>query len=147
MLQHYGIAEALYDSPFYWMNTDQTNRQNASRHRGEFTEAFAEDRLTRVFGSNKVFLNVEIEKTKGATLGEIDVLVLFGNRAIVLQAKSKKLTHAARKGNDLLLQRDFKAAVQDAVDQAFMCADLLGDPSVRLLCKNGKTVHLTDLRG
>jgi hypothetical protein len=38
--------------------------------------------------------------------------------AIVLQAKSKKLTLPARKGNDLQLQADFKAAVQDGVDQA-----------------------------
>ena len=97
----------------------------------------------RVFGPDRVFQNVEIVQSKDKTLGEIDVLVLFGNRAIVLQAKSKKLTLAARKGNDLLLQSDFKAAVQDAVDQAFACAELLGDPSVTLRCKNGKTVPPT----
>lgn len=144
MLQQYGIAEALYDSPFYWMYADKSYRETASRHRGEFTEAFAADRLRQVFGSDKVFQNVQIEKSKGVILGEIDVLVLFGNRAIALQAKSKKLTHAARKGNDLLLQKDFKAAVQDAVDQAFTCADLLGDPSIRLFHKNRETVHLID---
>jgi len=36
-------------------------------------------------------------------VGEIDVLVLFGNHATVLQAKSKKLMLPARKGNNLLL--------------------------------------------
>jgi hypothetical protein len=77
-------------------------------------------------------------------LGEIDVLVLFGNRAIVLQAKSKKLTLPARKGNDLQLQADFKAAVQDAVDQAIACAELLGDPTVTLRCRDGTAVPLTE---
>ena len=84
-----------------------------------------------------MFQNVELLKSKGEVLGEIDVLVIFGNRAIVLQAKSKKLTLQARKGNDLQLQSDFKAAVQDSVDQAFACADLLDDPSVTLRCRDG----------
>ena len=78
------------------------------RNRGDFTEAFTADRLTRVFGFDRVFQNVQICKSKGETLGEIDTLVLFGDRAIVLQAKSKKLTLGARKGNDRLLQVDFK---------------------------------------
>jgi hypothetical protein len=45
-------------------------------------------------------------------------LRLNSNRAIILQAKSKKLTIAARQGNDNRLQDDFKKAVQGAYDQA-----------------------------
>ena len=145
LLQYYGIAEALYEVPFYWMCTDEAYAPTALRHRGDFSEAFAVERLTRVFGSDRVFQNVEILKSKGETLGEIDTLVLFGDRAIVLQAKSKKLTLAARKGNDLRLQGDFKAAVQDAVDQALTCAELLGDPSVTLRSKDGRTIPLAEL--
>jgi len=142
LLQPYGIAEALYETPFYWMCTDNGYRQTALRHRGEFTETFAAARLRRVFGAHRVFQNVEVFRSKGQAVGEIDVLMLFGNRAIVLQAKSKKLTLPARKGNDLLLQADFKAAVQDAVDQAMACAELLGDPSVTLRCRDGRVVPL-----
>ena len=144
MLQYYGISEALYETPFYWMCTDEAYAPTALRHRGEFTEAFAAERLTHVFGSGQVFQNVEILKSKGETLGEIDCLVIFGNRVIVLQAKSKKLTLGARKGNDRQLQSDFKAAVQDAVDQAFASAELIGDPSVTLHSRNGKTVSLAE---
>ena len=142
LLQYYGIAEALYDAPFYWMCADEKYAPTALRNRGDFTEAFAADRLTRVFGFDRVFQNVQICKSKGETLGEIDTLVLFGDRAIVLQAKSKKLTLGARKGNDRQLQVDFKAAVQDAVDQALACADLFGDPSVIVRSKDGRTVPL-----
>jgi len=60
-------------------------------------------------------------------LGEIDTLVLFADRAIVAQAKSKKLTLLARKGNDLQLQTDFRGAVQDSCDQALSCSSLLLD--------------------
>ena len=144
LLQHYGISEALYETPFYWMCADETYAPTALRHRGDFTEAFSVERLTHVFGFDRVFQNVEILKSKDETMGEIDVLVLFGDRAIVLQAKSKKLTLGARKGNDLWLQGDFKVAVQDAVDQALSCAEFLGDPSVTLRSKDGRTVPLAE---
>ena len=81
LLQYYGIAEALYETPFYWMCADEAYAPTALRHRGDFSEAFAAERLTRVFGSDRVFQNVEILKSKGETLGEIDILVLFGDRA------------------------------------------------------------------
>ena len=143
-LHPFGISEAMYDTPFYWMLHDDAYAPLALRHRGEFTEEFAADRLTRVFGADRVFQNVEIKRSKGTTLGEIDVLAIFGNRAIVVQAKSKKLTLAARKGNDRQLQNDFKTAVQDAVDQAVDCARYLGDPTVTLCCRDGRAVPRTN---
>ena len=142
LLQDYGISEALYETPYYWMCADKAYAETAFRNRGNFTEAFSAERLTSVFGDNRVFRNVEILESKSEVLGEIDVLVLFGNRAIVVQAKSKKLTLEARKGNDLWLQSDFKAAVQHAVDQAYTCAGLLDKPSVTLRCKGDKSVPL-----
>ncbi|PYE96612.1 SEC-C motif-containing protein [Rhizobium sp. PP-F2F-G38] len=138
----YGYSEALYEAPFYWMGADKAYETTAMKNRGSFAEDFAFDRLTHVFGSSRVFKNVEIMRAKGKTLGEIDVLVLFGDRAIVVQAKSKKLTLAARNGSDRQLKGDFKAAVQDAVDQAFSCASLLEDPSVVLRCRDGDEVKL-----
>ena len=102
-LQPYGISEAIYETPFYWMLNDDAYAPIAQRHRGSFTKEFSADRLARVFGAHRVFQNVEVKKSKGITLGEIDVLVIFGNCAIVVQSKSKKLTLAARKGNDLQL--------------------------------------------
>ena len=155
LLQPYGIAEALYETPFYWMGADSGYVQTALRHRGEFTETFAAERLKRVFGAQQVFENVEMFRLKGQPVGEIDVLVLFGDRAIVLQAKSKKLTLPARKGNDLQLQADFKAAVQDGVDQAMACAGLLAlcaadgrlhDASIGIsTASTGLTVHCSGL--
>ena len=136
-LQPNGFSEALYDTPFYWMLKDPGYVSTALQNRGNFTEEFASECLKRVFGGARVFQNVEIYGTRGESLGEIDALVLFGDRAIVLQAKSKKLTLDARKGNDHALQGDFKAAIQDAVDQAFNCAQLLDDPSVVLRTRDG----------
>ncbi len=60
-LQAYGIAESLYDSPFYWMVGDKSYRAKASAHRGAFTEQFVAKRLRSVFGEQNVHTNVNIE--------------------------------------------------------------------------------------
>ena len=122
LFQYASLAEALYEAPFFWMQAELSYTDVAARNRGSFTEGFARERLEHVFGRADVHGNVHILKKKGETLGEIDVLVLFGNRAVVLQTKSKRLTIESRKGNDLQIRDDFKKAVQDACDQAYQCA-------------------------
>lgn len=128
----YNLTESFYQSPFHWMWADKLYRPTASAHRGQFTEEFSYERLANVFGEQHVFSNVNIFLTKGAIAGEIDVLVIFGNLAIVLQAKSKQLTIAARKGNDKQLQTDFAHAIQASCDQGYTCAHLLLDPKATL---------------
>ncbi|MFW7340707.1 SEC-C metal-binding domain-containing protein [Pollutimonas sp. H1-120] len=118
----YSLVEALYEGPFYWMGADKAYISTAMRNRGAFVEQFAVERLQQVFGAENVFANIDIYESKGTKLSEIDVLVLFGNRALVLQAKSKRLTLEARRGNDLQLQDDFKKSIQDSCDQAYLCS-------------------------
>ncbi|BAO67896.1 nuclease-related domain-containing protein [Bordetella bronchiseptica] len=121
----YSLVEALYEAPFYWMGADETYVSTAMRNRGVFVEQFAVERLRQVFGAENVLANVDIYEAKGIKLAEIDVLVLFGNRALVLQAKSKRLTLEARRGNDLWIKGDFKKSIQDSCDQAYCCAKLI----------------------
>ncbi|RRQ20500.1 prepilin peptidase [Guyparkeria sp. SCN-R1] len=143
LFQNYSLVEALYETPFFWFNSDAAYRSIAMRHRGEFTEDFSSTRLKRVFGERRVFQNVYVLDERGNTAGEIDVLVVFANRAIVLQAKSKKLTIAARKGNDLSLKDDFKKAVQDAYDQALSCSNLLTNSSYKIVDESGNEIAIT----
>lgn len=135
IFQTYSLLEALYESPFYWMMTDKSYRGTATANRGRFTEDYTAERLTKVFGAENVLLNVKLVKGK-ETKGEIDVMVRYGTRIIVVQAKSKKLTIAARKGNDAAIKADFAGAVQDAYDQAKLCCDLLLDPEVSVHAGN-----------
>ena len=140
-LDHYGLPQALCDTPFYWMREDKDYAPTAADNRGRFPEKFAAQRLAHVFGAGKVYRNVELWRSKGEVIGDIDVLVVYGDRAIVVQAKSKKLTIEARKGNDLKLLDDFQKAIQDAVDQSFKCSQGLMDANVKLLC-GGKPLSL-----
>lgn len=136
------LTEALYETPFYWMNADKAYANTAMTNRGAFTEEFCAARLERVFGPDRVFRNVDIweSSARKKKLGEIDTLALIGDRAIVVQAKSKKLTLAARKGNDQQLQTDFKAAVQDACDQAVACSQYLLAGTSFLADNSGKAI-------
>lgn len=144
LLQNYALAEAIYDSPFYWMQADKAYHPHRDRHRGEFTENFVAERLKAVFGADRVFANIDIwhDKTKVA---EIDVLVLWADRAIIVQAKAKRLTIEGRKGNDQVIRDDFKKSVQDAYDQGLTCAECLGDPRYRFARADGWTAALPDI--
>lgn len=122
LFSHYAISEALYESPFFWMWDDKAYRQTAQTHRGAFTEQFAARRLAGVFGHRHVHTNVNLHRGNNI-VGEADVLVIYGDRLIIVQAKAKKLTIAARKGNDNQLKADFAAAIQDSYDQGWVCAN------------------------
>src|SRR5207253_11321802 len=102
------------------MGADKDYAAEAMKHRGQITEDFSRERLEKVFGKDRVHANVDIIESKGKKAGEIDVLVLFGNRAIVLQAKSKRLTLEARKGNDKQIRDDFKKSIQDSYSQGLL---------------------------
>jgi len=142
LFQNYNLVEALYETPFFWFCADKQYQPSAMQHRGEFTEEFSAERLKLVFGEHRVYMNIDIFDSKGDQVGEIDVLVVFGNRVILLQAKSKKLTIAARKGNDNCLKEDFKKAVQEAYDQAFSCASFLTDKNYKLIDKKGNELNI-----
>lgn len=131
LLQHYQLQESLYESPFFWMMADSNYRSTATTNRGNFTETFTSDRLRAVFGDARVLRNIDIYRGKNR-YAEADALVLFGNHAIVVQAKSKRLTLEARKGNDRALRDDFKKAVENAYDQALLCAEALQNPKAFL---------------
>lgn len=138
----YSLVEALYEAPFYWMGADKAYVSTAMQNRGVFTEQFAVERLRQVFGAENVFPNVDIYESKDTKLGEIDVLVLFGNRALVLQAKSKRLTLEARRGNDLQIKDDFKKSIQDSSDQAYLCAKLVEEERFTFKDAAGNAVTL-----
>lgn len=146
LFQVYSLVEALYDAPFYWMGADKAYVNTAMRNRGLFTEEFSVERLAKIFGKGNVYSNVDIIESKSTKVGEIDVLVIFGNRAVVLQAKSKRLTLEARKGNDRQIKNDFKKSVQDAYDQGLSCAKFLLDRNRVLVDGQGERVVVPALK-
>lgn len=136
----YCLAESSYETPFFWMQQDKQYVNIAAANRGRFTEGFSAERLASVFGKKHVHRNVLMLDTSSDTIGEIDALVTYADRAIVLQAKSKKLTEAARRGSEDAIKSDLKKAVQDAYDQGFLCAERLLARDVEFRDEYGNTL-------
>ena len=138
-----GLWEALYMGPYYWMMEDPSYSSTAAIHRGRFAEEFVRDRLEAVFGRRHVSSNVNISRSKRGPVGEIDVLVRYCDRTILVQVKSKQLTLAAKGGDDVKLRRDFAASTQAPYDQALSCSKLLmNSGKYRLTDGDGRPVSL-----
>jgi hypothetical protein len=144
--QHHSLLEAIYETPFYWMVSDESYIDRATSNRGNFLENISHELLVRVFGEERVFSNVLIIDQRQNRAAEIDTLVVFGNRAIVVQAKSKRMTIEARKGNDKMIRTDFAKSVQASYDQGLKCAELIGDTKYSLaLASNNEEISLEQL--
>lgn len=115
----FNLAESIYESPYYWMLGDSRYEETGFQNRGNATEQIAYELLAQAFGENNVYRGVKIRKGKG-DVTDIDVLAFKGNKAVIVQAKSKKLTVASRRGEAESLKRDFQNAIQDAYDQALV---------------------------
>lgn len=144
LFQYYPLVEACYDSPFYWFSEDKEYFPTASSNRGDFTETFLTERLISIFGSESVFSNVDVYEGK-KRIGEMDCLVVFGEYALIFQAKSQRLTLPARKGKLEKLKDDFGRAVQKAYDQAVTCAKAIPKEGVRYVCPNGREPDLSNI--
>ena len=142
LFQQYDLLEAIYEAPFYWMCQDSKYSDIAMHNRGRFAEEFCQERLELVFGKENVHSNVDIFESKGRKLGDIDVLVLFGDRVIILQAKSKRLTLESRKGNDGQIKADFEKSVQRAYDQGYACAKSLIDGTYQSVSANSEEISV-----
>ena len=145
LFQYYPLVEATYESPFFWMHDDKDYRPTAAKHRGMFTENFLETRLRMIFSDQAVFPNVNVYRGKDRLLGEIDCLVLFGEYALLFQAKSQQLTLPARQGKLAILEKNFQRAVQKAYDQAVTCAQAMNEAGVRFECPDGTELDLTQV--
>lgn len=135
------LYEACYETPFFWLHDDKPYRPTAMTNRGEFTEQYSTQCFTKVFGRENVYQNINIYDSKDI-VGEIDTLILYAGRAIIVQAKSKKLTINARKGNDTALADDFKKAIQNAYDQGYSCGQLLKSNKFKLRKEDGSDINL-----
>lgn len=138
----FSLTESLYLSPFYWMNADKKYSDIFSKHKGDTAEDMVEEKLISVFGKENVYKNVKVKK--GADdVTDIDVLAVIGNKAVILQVKSKKLTELSRKGDEGQLRKDFEEAVQQAYEQGLLSRDAILKKENTLEC-NGKVIQLEE---
>ena len=140
----YRLCESIYESPFYWMMDDSEYADTHAKHRGEFLEKITVDILRSVFGAQHMHENVMITQNGRDYVGEIDVLVEYGEFVIVAQAKSKRITLEARSGNAKALEADFEGAIQKPYAQALDCINLIKG-GASCIDKNGNELEIPNL--
>ena len=149
----FDLARSVAESPFYWIKeADETYfLSNATANRGKYTEEATFELLEKVFGTSNVYIDAQVHRKKGEGIKkkgkyhtDIDVLALTGNKAIIVQAKSKKLTLPARQGNLEKLGNDFKSAVQDAYEQGLRARSEILSGNATLTQKDGTKIKLTE---
>ena len=137
------LPQSIYESPYYWMMEDERYKDTALKNRGDATEIITRDLLVPVFGRTRVHRGVVVRKGR-ADLTDLDVLAISGNKALIVQCKSKKLTLTARAGHGQTLRRDFMQAVQDAYDQALTGRQAILRGGCTFTDSDGKRVRLPD---
>ena len=80
------------------MRTDKSYKDIADHNRGVATEKICSELLQKVFEAKNVYRNVKV-KYRREDFTEIDVLAIKGNKALIVQAKSKNLTVESRTGD------------------------------------------------
>ncbi len=107
------LTQSLYESPFYWMYSDNAYRDTAAENRGKTTEEIAFEMLQPVFAEG-LYKNIKVARSRTEDATDIDILGVAGNKAVVFQVKSKRLTELARRGSTEKLKEDFSEAIQKA---------------------------------
>jgi len=118
----FDLARTIDERPFHIMKEldESYFDPTALKNRGNYTEEVTFETLKKVFGKANVFRDVKVKRKKSEDYTDIDVLVLLGNKAIVVQTKSKKMNLISRQGNLDQLVKDFQKAVQDTFDQGVL---------------------------
>ena len=120
------LAHALYTTPFYWMLEDSKYYNSIGQQNRWKANEWVCLYLTKdIVGENNSYSNIIIKDKKGNDITEIDTLLIIWNRAIIIQAKSKKMTEIAKKWDIQKLEKDFQEAIQDAYNQWLKCRTAL----------------------
>ena len=135
------LAESIYESPYYWMDKDKEYKATASKNRGATAEIITRDLLIPAFGSNRVHRGVKVRRGK-IDITDLDTLAISGNKALIVQCKSKKLTITARSGDGQTIRTDFKKAIQDAYEQGIAGRKALLEGDCELIGGDGVPISL-----
>lgn len=140
----YTLAEALYESPFYWMNEDSNYRSKAATNRGICAEHIVRDLLLRIFPLKYVHSNVYVTLNRSTRLTDLDVCLLYNESLIIFQVKSKKLTQLSKNGDLEQIKNDFSKAVEDSFNQVNKIYEPIITNKCKLVDEKGKEVLQTE---
>lgn len=142
VLDTFNLFRSIYESPFYWMVKDEAYLNQLADSRGRSTENLVYDLIRSAFGGEKLYRRLVVREEGKKDVSEIDVLFIIGDKALIIQAKSKKLSLKARRGSQEAQLRDFQLSVQADYDSALKIRQILLSDKCRLFQEDGTELDL-----
>lgn len=138
---NFNLAEAIYQSPAYWMRRDDSYVEKAAENRGLANEQITYEYFKAIFGKT-AFKRLKVVKGK-KVVTDIDVMGVVGSVAVIAQNKSKRMTLRALEGDEEILKSDFKLAIQSAYEQGIQSRKvLLEKDGYKFIDEKGEEVAL-----
>jgi len=133
------IPMLLWQVPVKTIHYDLTQDSNYevrySKIRGEYLEIKAFDLFENIFGHPNIQRGLRYGPNKEY---EVDLLITFDTKLLIVQCKSKRLTLPAKQGSFYEIKDDFTKAIQEAYTQANRTRDhILRSPQTEFFGKNG----------
>ena len=128
----------LFYSFHFDILSDKEYIEKYNEIRGKWLEEKTYQVLRRVFLKNKIYLNPKYPNQEEFS----DVLILHDRNILIIQCKSKKLTHEARIGSNFdKLKEDLNQSIKDSFDQALKAKNYLKESdSPEIVLNNKKTI-------
>ena len=119
---------------------DKEYREKYNEIRGKWLEEKTYQILRNVFLKNEIYLNPEYPNGEEFS----DVLILHDRNILIIQCKSKKLTHEAKIGSSIdKLKEDLKKSVKDSFNQGLKAKKYLNKTYYPIVVlKNNKKIKI-----
>ncbi|MBI5060375.1 NERD domain-containing protein [candidate division KSB1 bacterium] len=115
------LSEFVLNAPHYAMIADTKYRAEYDRVRGDWLEAAALKEIERLLPGCTIFANLRYGPTNPPF--ELDGLVIYDNKLVFVEAKSKQLTLRARHGDVEAAKNDLQLSIVAAYKQAKRAID------------------------
>lgn len=134
------LYSAVYKEPINWMRTEDEDYYNkfAVTNRGNSAEDMVFRLLRPVIGDWKIFQNIDVYQWKNK-ITDADILCFIGDKALIVQVKSKTLTHGARKWDIERIQEDYSKAIEFAQEQGVLVKKAILEGGFNFKNKDGST--------
>lgn len=133
----------LFDSLLKNEGDGSKIRQRYKKLKSDYLEKKTAEYLERIFPKRCMFRNLKYPNSESGSPKEIDILVQYDNKILVIECKSGTLAKSSRRGAKLSLVDDLKRLIEEANEQGASAIEYIRTSRRAIFVeKNGKRKYL-----
>lgn len=139
----FGLPRIFEDIISDEKNSQTKTWQRYKEIKSSYVEKKAYEFFARIFPEKNMYRNLKYKFDGENHEYEVDLLILFDNKLLIVESKSKNLTKKAIKGNIQRLKTDLKKIVEDAYEQGKRAVEYIKSSEEAVFtCKSGKKLQI-----